>query len=419
MMKMSKTAFAIRIFYPTVTGCLLTEPFISPDSLAIAAQQHHLYSQEQYTMKLRLLFDAGAVSSDWFSPDFLKQVSPAQVEQNITLLKEQFGDLKNTEVTEGKGFLQFEKARVPVLIGFDGASRINILWFGAPWLENTSLEDLTGKLKNAATGDISVFVTINGKSVIDDKSQRAMAVGSAFKLVVLKAYEDALASGELRREQVVTFEASDRSLPSGTLQVVSTGTPLTLEMLAQLMVKISDNTATDTLIRILGKERLEALSPGNVPFLKTRELFQLIAPGAEATRTRYRAAGPQERRQILSDLKEQPLPRTDQTGRIATWQNVEWYLTAREICGLLRSVKEAPALDSSSEPLFEGMNWKRIGYKGGSEYGVINLSAIGITPRGDEICVVVTANGDASQPVDRIAPLFADLLRVAGTKNKK
>ncbi|EDT6888606.1 hypothetical protein AHX85_004744, partial [Salmonella enterica subsp. enterica] len=110
MMKMSKTAFAIRIFYLTVTGCLLTEPFISPDSLAIAAQQHHLYSQEQYTMKLRLLFDAGAVSSDWFSPDFLKQVSPAQVEQNITLLKEQFGDLKNTEITEGKGFLQFEKA---------------------------------------------------------------------------------------------------------------------------------------------------------------------------------------------------------------------------------------------------------------------------------------------------------------------
>lgn len=185
------------------------------------------------------------------------------------------------------------------------------------------------------------------------------------------------------------------------------------------MIKISDNTATDILIRILGQERLEELSPGNVPFMTTRELFQLIAPGAETSQERYRAAGAQERRQLLSGLKSQALPRPDQVGRTASWQNVEWYLTAREICELLRNVKLAPALDGTSEPLFEGMNWQRIGYyKGGSEYGVLNLSAIGTTRQGREICVVVTANGDGAQPAERIAPLFADLLRIAGTENK-
>lgn len=368
-------------------------------------------------MKLRLLFDAGAIEPDWFSPDFLKQISPAQVEQNIARIKETFGQLKDIQVTEGKGFLQFENARIPVLIGFDRAARIEVLWFGAPQRENASLNDLAQKLQSVATGDVSVLVTIDGTPVLDDQSQRAMAVGSAFKLVVLKAYEDALKSGELKREQVVPLEDSDRSLPSGTLQILSAGTPVTLETLAQLMIKISDNTATDALIRILGQERLEALSPGNVPFLTTRELFQLIAPGAEARRAQYRAGGPQERRQILSGLKAQALPRTDRVGRIATWQNVEWYFTAREICEFLRNVKQSPALDGSSQPLFEGMNWQRIGYKGGSEYGVLNLSAIGTTHQGREICVVVTANGDGPQPTEQIAPLFADLLRVAGAQN--
>lgn len=368
-------------------------------------------------MKLRLLFEAESIEPDWFTADFLKQVSSIELEHNIAQIKDKFGKLKDIQTTEGKGFLRFEKARIPILIGFNRETQIDVLWLGAPQLENVSLEDLARELKCTATGEVSVFVTVDGQPLLDDNSQKAMAVGSTFKLVVLKAYEDALKSGEIKREQLVTLEDSDRSLPSGTLQVLSVGTPVTLEMLAQSMIKISDNTATDILMRILGQERLEALSPGNVPFMTTRELFQLIAPGAEASREQYRIAGPQERRQILSAVNSQALPRPDQVGRTATWQNVEWYLTAREICELLRNVKQAPALDDTSDPLFEGMNWQRIGYKGGSEYGVLNLSAIGTTRQGHEICVVVTANGDGAQPVERIAPLFADLLRIAGTVN--
>jgi len=39
---------------------------------------------------------------------------------------------------------------------------------------------------------------------------------------------------------------------------------------------------------------------------------------------------------------------------------------------------------------------------------------VGICTQGREVCVVFTANGDAPQSEDRIAPLFADLLRLAG-----
>ena len=365
--------------------------------------------------KLRLLFDVAPVNSDWFSPDFLKQASVAQVEQSICMIKESFGALKEIQITEGKGFLLFAQARIPVIIGFDYALRINRLWFGAPQLINVLLEDVVLKLKSVVTGEISIFITVDGETVFDERSEEIMAVGSAFKLVILKAYEDALSSGEFRREQVVTLEHHDRSLPSGILQVLSVGTPLTLELLAQLMIKISDNTATDTLIRILGKTRLETITPRNIPFLTTRELFQLIASTAEDFRACYKVAEPQTRRLLLAGLGTQPLPRIDQTGCMATWQNIEWYLSAREIGELLRNLQQAPSLDSTSEPLFNELNWEKIGFKGGSEYGVLNLSAIGITPQGNEICVVVTVNGDAPQPEDQIAPLFADLLRVAGS----
>jgi beta-lactamase class A len=411
MMKpMAQTAFAIRLFVSLVgIGSLLVEPLVAPHSVAIAEQRG-----EDMT-KLRLLFDERTIDSAWFSPEFLQHVSANQIEQIIGQIKGTLGALQDVKVNDGSGVLQFKNGRIPVRIAFDNTDRIEVLWFGPPQLENLSLEDLAQKLKGVVAGEISVLVTVDGKAVLDEESERPMAVGSAFKLVVLKAYEDAVKAGDIKRDQVAVLEEKDRSLPSGTLQVLSAGTPVTLEALAQLMIKVSDNTATDTLIRILGRQRLEALSPGNTPFMTTRELFQLIAPTAGAIRAQYKAGDLQARRKILSNLKSAPLPKVDNIGMSSTWQDVEWHLTAREICKLLGELEATPALDGSSQPLFQGMDWQRIGYKGGSEYGVLNLSAIATTRQGRDVCVVVTANGDSPQSEDRIAPLFADLLRVAGT----
>lgn len=68
-------------------------------------------------------------------------------------------------------------------------------------------------------------------------------------------------------------------------------------------------------------------------------------------------------------------------GKLATWQDAEWYMSAHEICPLLESVQDAPALNSSLNPLFKNLNWQKIGFKGGSEYGVINFSVIGKTQK--------------------------------------
>ena len=78
-------------------------------------------------------------------------------------------------------------------------------------------------------------------------------------------------AGRRAWDEVVRLEEAWKSLPSGLLQGWPEGSPLTLHTLAALMISLSDNTATDALIALLGRERLEALrkeeerGPGEKP----------------------------------------------------------------------------------------------------------------------------------------------------------
>ncbi|KAA1057597.1 hypothetical protein FH063_001765 [Azospirillum argentinense] len=135
--------------------------------------------------------------------------------------------------------------------------------------------------------------------------------------------------------------------------------------------------------------------------------------GAETKRTAYGAGTPEERRAILDELAGVPLPSPSDLLPRATWRDAEWYLTARELCGLLLELRDAPALNGSPEPLVAVEGWRWTGYKGGSEVGVLNLSAAGITADGRVVCAILTANGDRLQPEDRLARLFSTLFRSA------
>lgn len=363
-------------------------------------------TQDLPAQRLSQLFE-GPVDPAWFSPSFLAAVPAAQVSEILAGLTSSFGSLMRVDVANGEGTIHLQGATVPLRIGFDGQDRIDMLWFGAPVADIASLEDIAANLAKAAVGRLSMLVTVDGHPVLERDADAPMAVGSAFKLVVLKAYEAAIARGELTRDRVVTFEERDRSLPSGTLQVLPAGTPVTLESLAALMIQISDNTATDTLMRVLGRDVVSSLSPRNAPFLTTRELFLLAAD--DALRQRYAFATPEQRTDLLAGLGDVPLPKATAIGRKATWPEAEWFLSAREICDLLEELDDSPALAARDHPLFASLDWPRVGFKGGSEFGVLNLSAIGTAPDGRQVCAVVTANGEAAQSEIAIAPLFSAL----------
>ncbi len=359
------------------------------------------------------LFTGQALETGWFAPSFLTVVSVDQVAALVSGLKGDFGGFDAVHTNAQGGLIELERANVPFTVTLDGAGRIAGLFFGPPQPTSSAPAELAERIAKAVAGESAVLVRADGKDLVARNADAPMAVGSAFKLLVLKAYEEAIRSGALTRDRTVPLDAADRSLPSGVLQRFASGTPVTLETLAALMIQQSDNTATDALIRLLGHEAMERLSPRNRPFLTTGALFRLAAKGADAKRTAYSAGTPEERRGILDGLAGTPLSSPSDLLPRATWRDAEWFLTARELCGLLLDLRDAPALNGVPDPLVAVEGWRWSGYKGGSEFGVLNLSAAGITADGRPVCAILTANGDQPQPEDRLARLFSTLFRSA------
>jgi hypothetical protein len=133
-------------------------------------------------------------------------------------------------------------------------------------------------------------------------------LGSAFKLYVLDALARAIAAGKVRGDQPLTVTSQVKSLPSGVLQDDPDGTRVSVQQVATDMISISDNTAANMLIALLGRHAVEAATRAagmthparNVPFLTTRELFVLKLHDWPKLAERYLARGPAGRQALLS-----------------------------------------------------------------------------------------------------------------------
>jgi len=117
---------------------------------------------------------------------------------------------------------------------------------------------------------------------------------------------------------------------------------LTMETLAILMISISDNTATDALINLVGRENIEALTPRNRPFLTTREFFALKNPVNASWLEEYRRGDLAQKRQVLSAVPELPLPSASLFAGAPLSLDVEWFFTSRELCQLMGQVAPLP-----------------------------------------------------------------------------
>ncbi|MFC3099474.1 serine hydrolase [Altererythrobacter lauratis] len=238
-------------------------------------------------------------------------------------------------------------------------------------------------------GDTAMlFARLDGSEVIAaHNADQQFAVGSTFKLYVLSALSRSIARGERRWHDVV--ELTERSFPSGQMQDWPRGSPVTLHTLATMMISISDNTATDQLMAVLGREAVEAelvesghsAPAATLPYLTTRELF-LLKLGEDAALARYEAADEAERRAILAGLQDRQLDMADIQRVFASgprFIGVEWFASAQDIARIYARLVEVPvALDILGVNLgmdrqrFSG--WNYAGYKGGSEPGVLNFS---------------------------------------------
>lgn len=343
-----------------------------------------------------LAFFKGEVAAEEiFNAAFLTAVSPDQLAALVAQTTGQFGAAIGVESITATGSdsatiaLRFERAIIGGPMTLDAAGKIAGLLIN----DVSPIDDSPAKILRELQALPSVtnawFGPLEGGDpLLAYNADVPLALGSSFKLYVLSALSHAIARGEHRWDEVVTLDA--RSFPSGVTQDWPEGAPVTVQTLATLMIQISDNTATDQLIRLLGREAVEAEfaasndhAARNQPLLTTRELFVLKSD--PALRQSYLAADEPTRRAMLADLAGREVSLQSVVGALSgtpvAIDTLEWFASPDDLRALLQRLTEpehatARAIMAASPSMSEAAqnDWAYVGYKGGSEPGVLNLT---------------------------------------------
>jgi len=211
---------------------------------------------------------------------------------------------------------------------------------------------------------------------------------------VLDALGHAVASGKVRWNQPLTVTAQLKSLPAGELQNEPDGTQISVLDTAAKMISISDNTAADMLINLVGRSAVEAALTAtgmarpalDRPFLTTREILTLKLDRWPVLANRYIAANEPGRRALLaSTVDPAPLPAVAAAGAWTTPRDInslEYLASASDICRAytsLAALARRPGLSPIGQVLslndgglqLDPAQWKATWFKGGSEPGVL------------------------------------------------
>jgi len=270
-------------------------------------------------------------------------------------------------------------------------------------------------------------------------SAAAAPLGSAFKLYVLDALGNAVASGKVHWNQLLTVTAQLKSLPSGELQDDPDGTRISVQDTAAKMISVSDNTAANMLINLVGRPAVEAAltttgmaDPAlDRPFLTTRELFILKLDQWPTLANRYIAANEAGRRALLASTIDRAL--LPPVAAAQAWttprdiNSLEWFASADDICRAytsLAALARRPGLSPIGQVLslndgglqLDPAQWKTTWFKGGSEPGVLTLAYLATTRTGQSYVVTVLAE-NPSQPINEAtaAPVLLSAIKGAFT----
>ena len=361
-----------------------------------------------------------------FSSEFLAVVPAEKLSGIFGALTEQFGravrvksvTLKNS--SSGAISIEFEKNVVALMdLSIDPASSlVNGLLITSTENSASSLEDLVGEMKKVPGQTGLTIVRLDGntlKPLVSHNADKQFAIGSTFKLYVLAELVRSIEMGQRHWTDVV--ELNQASLPSGTLQSWPQGSPLTLHSLASFMISISDNTATDQLIETLGREPIEKMmmATGNsnpmrsFPFLKTLELFKIKGEPQPNFATNYAAKSPDERRKLLATGVAAFPKEKINLGFLAKPSHIdtlEWFASPNDLARVMNWLRLHSTVPNDKTrgvlsinkalPDAEVSQWQYVGYKGGSETGVMSMTYLLQSRKGDWYVVSGSCNDEQS-----------------------
>lgn len=343
-----------------------------------------------------------------FDPTFLAQIPDAKIRAIAKQLSDAFGAPIGVEsltaATPQSARLSVRYARGSVAMTMtiepSAAHRIIGLLVTGTTSGEASLDQIVATIGTlpgvagfalARLGDGAPSVTQAAKPDTD------FAIGSAFKLAILAEAIRATNAGERRWDDLVTLDGAP--LPGGLYTAKPAGTKVTLRELAQKMISVSDNSATDVLLAALGRAKVEAMLPvigwrhaaRNRPFLGTLEVFKLKGVPGGALGKRWLALDEAGRRALLAkEIAATPISAIDPTmfqRGVPVMLDVEWFASPADLVRTMdwirRNTEAGPgaearailAINPGIGPA-QAARWGYVGYKGGSEPGVIEMTLL-------------------------------------------
>jgi beta-lactamase class A len=367
-------------------------------------------------------------ATTYFAPSFIAAVPLTQVAQIAQQLIAQHGAVSGSEetklVTQSSGYVDvvYERAIVRFNLTIDPVSPHQVI--GLLVASVKPREDDAEKLladMRALSGQSSLLVQRLDRPadppLFAHNETLPLAIGSGFKLWVLAEAARATNARERRWSDVVPLGKA--SLPSGIAQKWPKDGPITLHTLATLMISQSDNTATDTLLHTLERDRVDAMF-GNVvkadrarslPILSTLEAFTLKTDSFAYLRTRYVTTDVKGRRALLNQLAPRlsadAIDLSQFGGKPRSIDSIEWFASPAEMAATLdwlrtKGGNDALAILAVNPGIApaDAEDYAYVGYKGGSEIGVMAMNLLVKTKDGGWYAVTGAWN-DKSAAVDQ------------------
>lgn len=351
-----------------------------------------------------VLNDGGAIDA-LFAPSFLAQVPAAQVRMIAAQLRAAYGRAIDATIAASHGSsgatlrIGYERGTVDMEMTLDAAAPnrlIGLVITGSAANAQTAVQTMAAlRALPGRTGFAFARLSDSSPQMLDaDNADRPLAIGSAFKLVVLAELVRATAAGERGWSDLVTLGGQE--LPGGIYAQMPAGTRVSLRELAQKMISVSDNSATDILIATLGREKVEAMLPvvgirdtaRDRPFLTTLEAFKI--KGVDRFARAWPTLEEAGRRALLKEIDATPNGAMDAArfavGRPLLIDQAEWFASPADLVRVMdwlfkHSVDGAGAEARAILAINPGIardrgnaHWSYIGYKGGSEPGVIGMT---------------------------------------------
>ncbi len=336
-----------------------------------------------------------------FAPTFLTQLPPEKLATITQQLKAELGDplrIKNVaEHDQNSATVRIAFTRAvatfDIAIEPQPPHRITTLLFKGSETIGDDMAKVVADLR-ALPGHASLAVARLDDAgpvwLTREGGDQATAIGSTFKLYILAELSRQIAAGTRRWDDVVMLDR--RSLPSGMLQNWPKGSPLTLHTLAGLMISISDNSAADTLLATLGRDKVEEMlvaagnshAPSNRPFLSTYDLFALKGVADESLAKAYIAGDEAARRALLPQVAAVDhaaiLPQRF-NGNPRWIDSIEWFASPDDLVRVMDWLRRNG--DDTTRDILaindgvadqDARRFAYVGYKGGSEPGVLNTT---------------------------------------------